>query len=122
MKGKGKETDNPWKLMPLHTHPFTSSTTSQTSTMRCSLKTPRILSPCLKVAFLELALLPTCLSWALWGIFRRPLWWRCTQPLSSSASLGNQKRETPPCQVKAPTFLTRNAHRREQSRQRELVL
>lgn len=33
---------------------------------------------------------PTCLSWALWGIFRRPLWCRWTQPLSSSASLGKQ--------------------------------
>lgn len=91
VKGKGKETDSPWKLMPPHTHPSTSQTTPQTST-RCSLKVPRTFSPCLQVACLELAPpSPTCFSWALWGIFRRPLWWRWTQPLSSSASLGKQR-------------------------------
>lgn len=48
---------------------------------------------------------PTCFSWALWGVFRRPLWWRWTQPLSSSASLGKQRRGTPPCRAKMPTLL-----------------
>ena len=63
-------------------------------------------SPCFQVAFPEPA--PpalTCFSWALWGVCRRPLWWRWTQPLSSSASLGKQRRRTSPCRAKMPTLL-----------------
>ena len=89
MKGKGKRDRQPLEADATSHPPFYCP---QTPITRCPLKIPRTFSPCFQVAFLEPAPPPpTCLSWGLWGIFRRPLWWRWTQPLSSSASLGKQR-------------------------------